>query len=110
MNINKVETYIRFAIKGRKIIYGLDNIKVQPNKIKIIIADNSLSEKSLRETKFISEKNKIPLILSEADLNQILNTNNCKVIGISDINLAKAILNNVGSGYNLAEDEANGGN
>ena len=111
VDINKIDTYIRFAIKSRKIIFGLDNVKLQTKNIKIIIADNSLSEKSLRETKFISGKYKIPLLLREADLNQILNTTNCKVIGISDINLVKAILDNIGgSGYYLAEGEVNGRN
>ena len=110
MVTNKIETYLRFAIKGGKIVFGLDNIKIKIRHIKLIISDNSLSEKSLRETKFISEKNKIPLMLSEADLNQILNTTNCKVIGITDINMVTAIMDNVGSSYYLAEGEANGRN
>lgn len=85
-------------------------MKLQTRNIKIIIADNTLSEKSMRETKFLSGNHKIPLLLSEADLNLLLNTTNCKVIGITDINLVKAIIDNVGSGYYFAEGEENGGN
>ncbi|NLC17029.1 MAG: hypothetical protein GX756_04035 [Clostridiales bacterium] len=110
MNKNKIDTYIRFAIKSRKIVYGLDKIKLLARKIKVIIADKTLSDNSLKKTKSTSDRFKIPLVLSEDDLNYILNTANCKVIGITDINLAEAILDNVGDGYYLAEGEINGRN
>ncbi|HHW89736.1 MAG TPA: hypothetical protein GX745_02390 [Clostridiales bacterium] len=110
MNKNKIDTYIRFAIKSRKIIHGLDKIKLRTKQIKIIIADKTLSDNSLEKTKILSDRFRIPLILSEDDLNHILNTINCKIIGITDESLSKAILDNLGNGYYLAEGELNGRN
>ncbi|HEY8423967.1 MAG TPA: hypothetical protein VIL23_04335 [Clostridia bacterium] len=103
MNKKKVETYIRFAIKCGSVIYGIDRIKPRINKIKIIIADKTLSDNSLKKAKLLSERYNIPFILSEDDINKVLNTSNCKIIGITNTNLADAILNNIGDGYFLAE-------
>lgn len=103
MPANKIDTYIGFALKSRKVVFGLDLLKVQAVKIKVIIADNTLSEKSLREVKFLSGKYKIPLLISEAELNETLHKKNCKTIGITDINLSKAVLANIdGSFYSLS--------
>lgn len=103
MSKKKIDTYIRFAIKSRSIIYGIDNIKARIRQIKVIIADNTLSENSLDKARLLCSRNNIPLVLSEEELNKILNTNNCKIIGITNINMAQAIVDNVGEGYFLAE-------
>ncbi|HEY8444053.1 MAG TPA: hypothetical protein VIL24_04570 [Clostridia bacterium] len=103
MSKKKIDTYIRFAIKSRSIIYGIDNIKARIRQIKVIIADNTLAENSLDKARLLCSRNNIPLVLSEEELNKILNTNNCKIIGITNINMAQAIVDNVGEGYFLAE-------
>jgi ribosomal protein L7Ae-like RNA K-turn-binding protein len=99
MSKNKIDTYIRFAIKSRSIIYGIDNIKKGIRQIKIIIADKTLSENSLDKAGLLCNKNNIPLVISEEELNNILNTENCRIIGITNRNMAEAIINNVGEGY-----------
>lgn len=103
MSKKKIDTYIRFAIKSRSLIYGIDNIKKGIKQIKVIIADKTLSENSLDKARLLCSRNNIPLIISEEELNNLLNTDNCKIIGITNINMAEAIIQNVGEGYFLAE-------
>ena len=105
MSKKKIETYIRFAIKSRNIVYGIDKIKLRLRQIKLIIADKTLSDNSLKKAKLLCNRNNIPLILSDYDLNNILDTTNCKIIGLINPNMANAILDNVGDGYYLAEGE-----
>lgn len=97
---SKVETMIMFAQKSGEILYGYDKIKVA-KKVEIVLADKTMSEKSLKEIKFLCQKNNIKLILCEEALEQKVNKKNCKLIGITNRNLADGILNNLSESYEL---------
>lgn len=92
MKENKLISYIGFAIKSGKIIFGYDNLfKAKKNPV-IIIFCKTLSEKMKNKLELFAESKKIKLIsLENFILSDIIKRDNCKVVGICDENLAKVI-------------------
>ena len=61
MNINKIKTYIGFAIKSRKIIFGYDNIISYKKKHVLILLSPTTSEKIASKLCNYAEINNIKL-------------------------------------------------
>ena len=93
MDINKIKTYIGFSIRSGQVVYGLDNIMVCKKKIKLVVVSNSISENSLDKVKNVCEKKNLDMLLLSDSLENITKRNNCKVLGILNDELAKAIKN-----------------
>lgn len=87
---NKLATYLGFAKKSGKIVYGVDNILDKSKKAIMLMCDKSLSENSFSKIKNISERVNIKIYVTD-NLDKILNTTNCKAIAITSKDLAKAI-------------------
>ena len=47
MQINKLRTYVGFAVKSGNIIFGVDQIKDSKKNIKLILACNTLSDNAM---------------------------------------------------------------
>lgn len=92
---SKAETYIGFSIKSGKIVWGVDNVigcRVAP---KLIIISNTLGENS--ENKLLSyarTKGIKVLKLINGRLEDVVRKRNCKVIGLTDVHLAQAVIDN----------------
>ena len=87
--MNKINSYIGFAIKSRKVVYGADNI-LKSNACKLIIVSRALAQNTLQ--KLHSKSIKI-ITLPETDYS-MLNLRGLAV-GITDTSLADAIIKNV---------------
>lgn len=87
----KIKSYIGFAIKARKALFGLDNITDYRKRTYLILIDESLSPNSTKKLTRHAEEKNIPLVPYIID--SVLPEKNCKAIGIIDQNLAAAILN-----------------
>ena len=87
----EVSRYIGLAQKANQIVYGLDNLKKAENVHLILVCCTAL-EKMYEELIYISQKNNIPIHKMEyITLDQILHTQNCKVVGITNNHLATQI-------------------
>ena len=93
---------IGLAARARKISFGADSVELQAQKKKvylIILAQNS-SVRTKEKFQKISEKYKIPIIITETieNLSKAIGKNNKAILGIEDINLASEIqkINNGG--------------
>lgn len=94
MNLEKIKTYVGFAIKSRQIVYGLDSIKEK--KIYIIVYSDSLSESSKEGCVKASIKNScLSFKLSDSEMMEVLNNDKIKAFAIVNKDLAKAIENNM---------------
>ena len=84
--MNKINSYIGFAIKGRKVVYGADNILINKH-CKLIVASEELSQNSLQK---LQTKNIQTIILPQS----VYNTLNLRglVVGITDESLSQAII------------------
>jgi len=94
---NKVNTYLGFAKKSNAIIYGIDKLSEYNKKIHLIIVCSSANDKYLSIAKQVKAKNKNCTVVktNNCTLNELLNTDNCKIIGIKNFSLSKAILDNM---------------
>ena len=88
---DKLETYLGFAIRSGNIVYGVDNIEAKISKIYLIIYDRRLSENGVNKLNNVSKKNQVDTLISEATIDDLINKQNCKAIGITSKDLAKAI-------------------
>ena len=93
MDINKIKSYIGFAIKSGQIVYGIDNIEVYRKKIHLIIVSNTISDNTISKLQNIASKRNYDVIRLESNLEDITKRKNCKIIAITNFELAKAIKN-----------------
>lgn len=85
----KIGTYIGFAIKAGKVVYGADNIYA--TKPYIVIADTSLAQNTQKKLQARCNLLKINYIAIQG-LGDLISRPSCKAIGIKEKNLAKAII------------------
>lgn len=80
---------IGFARRSGKIVYGLDNLKSARN-IKLLAVSDTASENLKRNMELVADKNEIPIVTAV----QMENTvgNNVKALGLTDTNMAKAVV------------------
>ncbi len=89
---SKIETYLGFCIRSRKIAFGVEEIA----KLKtgcLLLVDKALGESSFKEMNKARERLKCPMIEIEKDvLGELLHRFGVKAVAIKDKNLASAIL------------------
>lgn len=90
MKEEKVKSYLGFAIKSRAAVFGLDSIGKK--KVLLVLADTSLQPSSMSKLESLSNKNGFRVYKVSLDaVKQVLPSENIKVIGISNKDLANAI-------------------
>ena len=93
--MQKILTYVGFAIKSNKKIFGLDDLLKTKKKIGVILYSSSLEPNSYTKLDKFSNINNIKAIKVDPDLFVSLNISGVKVLGITDPNLAKAIIKTI---------------
>ncbi len=88
-NLNKITSYIGFAIKSRKVEWGVDNIIDKKEKPYLILTDPSLSVGSKKKLINYASTNNIDIREMEK-LTSIVGRG-ARAIGVSEPNLAAAI-------------------
>jgi hypothetical protein len=88
--INKIAAYTGLAIRAGKAVIGTDGIFVR--RIRLVLADPALSPNARKKLDARCLALRIPLI-EIAELGKHISKPSCKAIGISEPNLAKAIIN-----------------
>lgn len=90
-----VEKLLGFAIKANKIVYGTDNVIIK--KVKLILISDTLSKTTIK--KIYNNKKEIPIYSVKNFDELLLGRPGCKVIGITDSQMATAMENNLDSNY-----------
>ena len=99
--MGKSFAYLGFAIKSRKLKTGINAINTLKKDVYLIIVC-STGEKNARKAEKLSVKFNAPLIESVTKtLEEITGKENCKVAALTDENLAKAILQNLGEDFRV---------
>ncbi|MBQ7977902.1 MAG: hypothetical protein IJ301_04895 [Clostridia bacterium] len=87
----EISRYVGLAQNANGVVFGLDNIK-KTDGIHLLLLCDTASNNLYEEICFISVSKKIPMHKMEyITLDQILNTTNCKAIGITNKHLASQI-------------------
>lgn len=95
----KIGSYIGYAIKSGNIVFGVENI-VSCRKVKVILADKTLSENSYDKVRFFA--NKMNIKIFRIVVEDYYKGRNCKAMGITESNLSAAIIKE------MEESEKNG--
>lgn len=91
--MQKIVSYIGFSIKSNQIVKGLDEILKTKKKIGVILTTKNLKDNSFEKlNKHINNKNIIVLEFKPEQFEKF-NLVGVKVLGITDKNLAQAIIN-----------------
>ena len=93
MEKSKIETYLGFCIRSRKIIYGAEMIERQKRGVSLLVIDGAIGKNSLKSILQAQEKLACPLyITSEGMLGAWLHRPAVKAVAILDDNLASAMI------------------
>ena len=92
--MNKIVSYIGFAIKAKKAIIGQSALKQAREDVFLILVDSSASPNLKNLVQNVANKKGCPVITTKPSLAELSNQTDIKIIGIADRNLAKAILEN----------------
>lgn len=90
MVLSRVKTFLGFAIKKRAIVIGVDNITSFRGKMRMILIDEKLSERSTEKvTRYATER---MIDIFTVNMDTIMpEDSTCKAIGVTDNGLADAI-------------------
>lgn len=95
LNSQKIITYIGFAIKSRKIKYGVDDI-LKLKKASLILVSEALTSSGMNKINNYVNRTKTDMILLKVDeFSEIISSPSIKVAAILDDNLAEAIKKNL---------------
>ena len=93
MQTNKIQTYLGFCIRARKIVFGAENVETQKKDVYLLMMDEALGKSSQKSVFQAKEKTHAPLlIVKENLLSELLRRPAVKAVAIQDKNLAAAIL------------------
>ena len=89
----KLARYLGLAIKGGFVVYGLDNIKaIRVLRGKAIVLCNTASKRTHDSIVALATERGAKLIeLANITLDELIKTNNCKVICVVNKDLAEVI-------------------
>ncbi len=93
MNKSKIETYLGFCIRSRKIIFGTEMISRQKKGVKLLIMDGGLGANSLKMMVQAQKTLHCPLLQTGVgELGELVHRAAVKAVAITDEHLATAIL------------------
>ena len=92
--MNKIISYLGFAQKSNNCIMGQTAIKKTTKQLNLILVCDTASENLKNLAKNMANKHNCDLIISKIKLSQLIKFDDIKIIGITDENLSKAIINN----------------
>ena len=94
MRIDKIKTYLGFSIRSGGLIFGSDKLLASTKMPKLVLICSSQNDKvSDKVIRFCTDNNIESIKLKDILLSDLVGRDNCKVVGIVDQNLAKAIKN-----------------
>ena len=89
---SKLKSYLGFSIKSNKVIFGIDNLEATKKPVQLVICCNTIAENSFKKLSFLCYRNDWTLVqTTKSTIAEMIKRENCKIIGILDSNLAKAI-------------------
>lgn len=88
----KLQAYVGFSIKSRHIVWGADQV-LTARGLKLVIADAGINRSSREDLERMAETSHVPLVWTDAEtMEACTHRINCKCIGLTEPNLAKAAL------------------
>lgn len=92
--MNKIISYIGFAKKSNNLIVGQTPIKRCKKQLYLVLVCGSASENLKNLAKNVANKHNCDYIITKQNLSELANLKDIKIVGITDENLSKAIIEN----------------
>ena len=92
--MNKIISYIGFANKSNSLIAGQSPLKRTQKKLYLVMVCSSGSDNLKNLAKNISVKHQCEYLVTTESLEKLTNIKDIKIIGTTDENLSKAIIDN----------------
>lgn len=103
MPTDKVISMVGFAMRAGKVVFGSDGIERYHKKKHLIIICKSASQNT--RDKVTRTNSSVPTLISHAvAVEELTHKPNCKVIAITDKQMAQAILTNKNGTYQLVAE------
>ena len=97
---SKVQSYIGFCKRARKIVLGSSAVGTLKGGVYLLLLDKDAAKNSLRYALKYKRKFNCPLIVYKDNFEELVGKQNCRLAAIQDKNLADAILSS-GEGCEL---------
>lgn len=91
--MNKIRSYIGFAIKSRSILLGQSKIKYCKGEISLIMLSKDATDNLYNLANNVAERKNCPVIKLNVTLDELTNVDNIKIIAITNNDLANGIIN-----------------
>ncbi len=98
---SKVDTFLGFCVKSRKISLGNGAISTLKGGVYLLVLDKSAAENSKQAALKFKNRFSCPLLLCKSGFEDIINKPGCRIAAVRDGGLAKAILENLDDNYEL---------
>ena len=92
--MKKIISLIGFAIRSNNLIAGQTPLKRTKQKLFLILVCNTGSENLKNLAKNLAHKHGCEFIISKTNLETLTNIKEIKIVGLTDENLSKGILQN----------------
>lgn len=93
MALKKIETYLGFSVRARKIVYGAENAEAQRKGVYLLVCDKKLGASSFKLMQKAQERLGCPLLIAKENLlSELIHRPAVKAVAIKEKNLASAIL------------------
>ena len=92
--MNKIISYLGFAKKSNNCIVGQTALKKCQKQLHLVLVCNTASENLKNLAKNLAVKHNCEAIISQVELATLINQIDIKIVGITDENLSKAIIDN----------------
>lgn len=97
----KVETYLGFCLRARKISLGAGTIDTLKKGVYLVMVCSTASENTFKLAIKYKNRFSCPLMICKTGLENAVHREGCKLAAIRDKELARAILDNAGGNYEL---------
>ena len=94
--MGNLASYLGFAVRSAKIIYGIDNVTARKKRVYVLVICPTASANLRESAQRYAERNGVPLITSPQPLEDLIFKSNCKLVALLDANMAKAVIETAG--------------
>lgn len=99
MEKDKIESLLGFAVKAGKLVYGADSLETTRTRVYAVFTCSTASENTRQKVRKLTSAKRIPMVITKNELQYIVSRKNCKVIGVTDRQMAEAMLARVNESY-----------
>ncbi len=90
--MEKIISYLGFARKSNNIIIGQSTLKTTTKTVYLIMVCSSATDNLKNLAHNLAKKHDCPIVIINGMLSELTHLDNVKIIGLTDYNLSKAII------------------